>query len=153
MRARLVVVVGGGGDTVKVVRVGVFAPLGEESEVFQDIVLGVASDPCAKRSQRGVWSAGLREERARGESPGGEVAAADRISLYIWFITRCSACLMATSSPRASHSQAIVAGAWQMAQSGSILMTALRGLGDLACILTMIVGPRLGEGGHPAVEA
>ncbi len=51
------------------------------------------------------------------------------MSLYIDCIMRLSACLTATSRPFASHSQARVAGAWQMAQSGSILMTPFRNLG------------------------
>jgi len=45
------------------------------------------------------------------------------MSLYIWFIMRASAWRTASSKPLASHSQASEAGAWQMAQSGSILMT------------------------------
>jgi len=49
------------------------------------------------------------------------------MSLYIDCIIRASACRTATSSPFASQSQARVAGAWQMAQSGSILMTDFRG--------------------------
>jgi hypothetical protein len=50
------------------------------------------------------------------------------MSLYIDCIMRLSAWRTATSSPFASHSQAIEAGAWQMAQSGSILTTPFRDL-------------------------
>ena len=52
-----------------------------------------------------------------------------RISLYIDCIMRDSAWRTATSSPLASQSQAMVAGARHMAQSGSILMTDFRGCG------------------------
>lgn len=57
------------------------------------------------------------------------------MSLYMDRIMRSSACLTATSRPFASQSQAIEAGAWQMAQSGSILMMVLRALESLVCIL------------------
>lgn len=50
---------------------------------------------------------------------------------------RSSACLTATSRPFASQSQAIEAGAWHMAQSGSILMKDFRTLVSLVCILAM----------------
>ena len=50
------------------------------------------------------------------------------MSLYIDCIILDSAWRTATSRPLASQSQASVAGAWQMAQSGSILMTDFRGL-------------------------
>lgn len=45
VRRRVVVVEGVGGDLVEVRRVGVFAALGEQAEVLQDVVLGVGSDP------------------------------------------------------------------------------------------------------------
>lgn len=50
------------------------------------------------------------------------------MSLYIDCIILASAWRTAVSSPFASQSQARVAGARHMAQSGSILMTDFRGL-------------------------
>lgn len=61
----------------------------------------------------------------------------DRMSLYIDCIIRASACLTATSRPFASHSQAREAGAWQMAQSGSILITPFRDL-ELYSLVYMV---------------
>jgi len=69
--------------------------------------------------------AGDESSRARAGSNGAE--GTYRMSLYIDCIILDSAWRTATSSPLASQSQAMVAGARHMAQSGSILMTDFRG--------------------------
>jgi hypothetical protein len=61
------------------------------------------------------------------------------MSLYIDCIIRASACRTATSRPLASHSQAWEAGAWQIAQSGSILITPLRDALVAAAAVVVVV--------------
>lgn len=66
------------------------------------------------------------------------------MSVKTALIMRCSACLTAISSPFVSQSHCKVAGAEQMAQSGSIFMVGgLRGedpaLRRLRCLLINIV--------------
>lgn len=65
---------------------------------------------------------------------------------------RSSACLTATSRPFASQSQAIEAGAWQMAQSGSILMMVLRALESLVVLEERIRQAEATIGSRQAVK-
>lgn len=69
------------------------------------------------------------------EYPWLREGSADRISLYMSLMTRLSACRMDCSRPLASQSHCRAAGEWHMAQSGSILITGLRGLRSLGYIL------------------
>ena len=117
----MVVVVGVGRDALEVVRVRRLPPLGEKAEVLEDVVLGVGSNPCPEQAT-------IVRASAWGETASRTFGATYRMSLYIDCIIRCSACRIATSRPLASQSHATVAGAWQIAQSGSILMTDLRDL-------------------------
>ena len=114
-------------DTLQVVAMRCFPSLGKESEVLQDVVLRMCPYPCSvgrergRRLARGQSTAVPRRWRGRRNTY--------RMSLYIDCIIRDSAWRTAMSRPLASQSHESVAGAWHMAQSGSILMTDLRGLG------------------------
>lgn len=114
VRLGVVVVVGLGGDAFEVGGVSSLSALSEQAEILQDVVLGMGTNPSTGDK--------VSDWRNCGIAPPYTY----RISLYIVFIMRCSACLMATSRPLASQSHARVAGAWQMAQSGSILTVVLR---------------------------
>lgn len=59
------------------------------------------------------------------------------MSLKILLIILCSACLTAIVNPLASHSHAASAGEAQMAQSGSMICTALC---VLLCLINIISG-------------
>ena len=67
-------------------------------------------------------------------------ARTDRISLYTDLIMWSSACRMAISRPRASHSQAKVAGAWHIAQFGSMETEPLGGFDARALKDILVMG-------------
>lgn len=62
------------------------------------------------------------------------------MSLYIDLIMWSSACLIAISRPRASHSQAKVAGAWHIAQFGSMETAPLGGFTARALNAILVTG-------------
>ena len=127
MRRRMVVMIRMCCDTLQVVAMRCFPSLGKESEILQDVVLRMCSHPCSVgRGGAKVSKGAVVPQCHAGGEEGGNTY---RMSLYIDCIIRDSAWRTAMSRPLASQSHESVAGAWHMAQSGSILMTDLRGLG------------------------
>ena len=63
MRARVVVVAGGFGEGVDSEGVLVFASGGEHAEVGEDVVLGVAADPCSDKVSKAFLCLGYVEMR------------------------------------------------------------------------------------------
>lgn len=112
----MIIMISVGSDSIHMRSMGSLSLIGEEAEIFKYVVLRMASNPGTIKPY-GQTNFGA-ERGAR---------AMYRISVYIDRIMRSSACLTATSRPLASHSHAMLAGAWHIAQSGSILMTALPG--------------------------